>query len=204
MKGMIVKDILALKKSCPVIALFFIVYMYISFMGGDFSLMYIFPLLMSAFIIGTINEDVKSHWNIYSIGLPCEKKHYVASKYILCLLSAVLSSAMLMISFSIFLAVRHEFEMKEILSLSLTSVAISMFYPIVSCPFIFLFNSDYGKLISMSVIGAVGGAGCVFLGERLEGAVLVNINILIPLAITFVAYGISWYISTVIYNKKSL
>lgn len=202
MKGMIVKDLLTLKKSSPIIILFILGCSIISISGESMVMMFMLPILMSSFVIGIFNDDAKSRWNIYSLGLPFERKHYVASKYLMVIMTALFSIVIILVTYFVFSKINMENDIKEILLLVDVSFCCSLIYPAILIPIILLFNSDIGKMIMMAIAGGMGASFSIFLSAYED--IGININLYIILAVIIVLFALSWLISTFIYEKKSL
>lgn len=160
MKGLILKDILNLKKqaktSLTIIVVYFIVFSYI-FKDYSFSMTVgmisgMFTMVLAMLSISTFSCDDAAKWDIYALCLPLDRKYIVFSKYILaiglCITGTIIT---ILLSFVVKL-------FRESANISLDDMigiyvvfAMSIFYISVIIPIIYKFGADRTRLLMVLV-----------------------------------------------------
>ncbi len=211
MKGLMIKEIIMIKKMLVIIIIFMAVGIISGVFGGNPFFGFILSLFLSAVTIGNYNRDELSKWNQYSVAMPWERKTVVSFRYILMItisfISTVLSTAIYLMSVA---AGKCEFSGEMLTVVVIGSFTISLSLPIFWTPITLKFSSNTAMYAMMIVGGCMGGlSAAIFSDEDLINIVekLSGIANLIPyivIAVMLVLYAVSWAISLKVYRKKDI
>ena len=90
MKGLIIKDILSLRKNIKMMGAMLLFFAVFAFIGNDVTFVSgMATLLMTMLTVTTLAYDEASKWDRYALSLPITRKQLVLSKYLLTLLLAL-------------------------------------------------------------------------------------------------------------------
>ena len=82
MIGLIIKDFLNLKKQAQIISIIVVIYMMISFLGENVSMLVGMIMLLSAMLpLTALAYDERSGWDKFALTMPVSRREVVASKY---------------------------------------------------------------------------------------------------------------------------
>lgn len=196
MRGLIVKDILAMKKEIKTYAVLLILYSGFTIAIGQTNLMLIMGILFGMSIVTvSMAYDERAGWNKYALGMKINFKEIVFSKYILGFLCIFVMSILMIITEIILkkssLEINGTLNLILILGVGLISITI---------PLCIKFGVERGKIISLVFIMGPGVIGIVFeesiepiLGKFLEIANRYGIIIgcLIGIGIMLVSMAVS-------------
>ena len=90
MKGLITKELIALKKQLFILSILIIAFSAAS-IWGELSFCMVIPMFLSIFSINSLTMDEQSKWQQYSISLPYSRKTIVSSKYVTTLIVLTIS-----------------------------------------------------------------------------------------------------------------
>jgi len=104
MKGLIIKDILNLKKNLNTLLVLVIFYAFLGYRSGDPSMLIaMIVLLLTMMSITSISYDDLAKWDKYALAMPISRKNIVLSKYILAVLLSI--SGVVLVSKSAFILI---------------------------------------------------------------------------------------------------
>lgn len=215
MKGLILKDLIMLKKQW--ISYLFMVGGFAVASIGNISFGLIMTVIMSIVPINMMSLDEMSRWQQYAVVLPYGRKNIVSSKYIFYVMNTLFSMAILTIIYIISSIVKPETEISLPIIL-IGGLIAGNIYPLIMLPLVFKFNSSTGRtiliIISMIFGGIIGGLTSALAFQEIDGETNINetlINIfnspflpVVIIAVIAVLYLISWAISVKIYEKRDL
>lgn len=215
MKGLILKDLIMLKKQW--ISYLFMVGGFAVASIGNISFGLIMTVIMSILPINMMSLDEMSRWQQYAVVLPYGRKNIVSSKYIFYVMNTLFSMAILTIIYIISSIVKPETEISLPIIL-IGGLVAGNIYPLIMLPLVFKFNSSTGRtiliIISMIFGGIIGGLTSALAFQEIDGETNINetlINIfnspflpVVIIAVIAVLYLISWAISVKIYEKRDL
>lgn len=215
MKGLILKDLIMLKKQW--ISYLFMVGGFAVASIGNISFGLIMTVIMSILPINMMSLDEMSRWQQYAVVLPYGRKNIVSSKYIFYVMNTLFSMAILTIIYIISSIVKPETEISLPIIL-IGGLIAGNIYPLIMLPLVFKFNSSTGRtiliIISMIFGGIIGGLTSALAFQEIDGETNINetlINIfnspflpVVIIAVIAVLYLISWAISVKIYEKRDL
>ena len=210
MKGLITKEILVLIKNNKMQFLCLLMFVVLGvFMKSAAYIMFI-PFLIPMLVKQGLTVDEMSKWDKYSACFPVDRKKIVTSKYIVVLLSAVLSSAMALAAFILINIVNKD----KVLSLSDIAVyltaasSISIVLPAFMYPFDFKYGTAKGRLVYFILTGiAVAGLSSAFMGADVT-SFLSKLTQPLVIAVIFAAaltiFIVSWFVSAKIYEAREI
>ena len=206
MRGLIIKDLLNLKKSLSTILVLIVFYSFIAFTSEDPSMLIaMIALVLTMMTITSITYDDLAKWDKYALAMPISRKDMVLSKYVLsitlALTGVIISTAIAYIMLTI--------KSVDISNLLLTSYAIfliSLTFSSIVLPLVFKFGVEKSRMMMMTVIGAPMALGYILyqLGINLpsEEVVLSTLK-MSPLIVIAILY-LSFYISYRIFKNKDM
>ena len=210
MKGLITKEILVLIKNNKMQFLCLLMFVVLGvFMKSAAYIMFI-PFLIPMLVKQGLTVDEMSKWDKYSACFPVDRKKIVSSKYIVVLLSAVLSSAMALVAFILINIINKG----KVLSLSdiavylTASSSISIVLPAFMYPFDFKYGTAKGRVVYFILTGiAVAGLSSAFMGADVT-SFLSKLTQPLVIAVIFAAaltiFIVSWFISAKIYEAREI
>lgn len=209
MKGLLLKELLMVKQRLIVFVLFIIMFIGWSVMG----MVAIAPMIsvfLAMFLVGHINYDEQSKWQVYSIALPYGRKTIVSSKYATMAISALFST-LIAIGCYIFTTFKDEtfFTAKMLVVYVAITIALGLLYPALILPLTYKFNSEKGRMVMIFINVAMGGlvgfavtssssATTIFIKLSQYSSILPYIGV----AAAILLFMFSWFISVKIYEKK--
>ncbi|ATD54156.1 ABC-2 transporter permease [Clostridium chauvoei] len=148
MSGLILKDLLNLKKQSKVYIAFIIFYGFLAFTSKDTSFLNGVICIFCAMLpITALAYDERSNWDRYALSMPINRKDIIISKYLLGILCSFLGFIICFL-FNIF----SNSLSKETLALSLLFFGISIILISILLPILFKFGVEKGRLIMMIVL----------------------------------------------------
>jgi ABC-type transport system involved in multi-copper enzyme maturation permease subunit len=207
MKGLLIKDLINLKKSFGTIIAMIVLYFLFAYQSGDPSIlvgMIVFLLTMMS--ITSMSYDDMAKWDKFALSMPISRKTIVYSKYILAVL---LSLAGLVLSTGIgyiVILLKAKMSIQEYLVASYAIFVLSMAFICIIIPLIFKFGVEKSRLMMMGaiiipmIIGYVISKSGIPMPSENQ---LMTILKLSPLLVVLALY-ISSTISYNIYKKKDL
>lgn len=202
MKGLILKDILNLKRQYKVILVMLVFYVGLSAISSNNSVYgAIISFFMVMLTITSISYDERSKWDTYALTMPVTRNDIVLGKYVL---GIILSGLALLINFVC--RTLSGLSLKETLGTVFLLFGISILFLCVILPFIFKYGTEKGRLIMMIVLFTP--MGVIMIMSRLglsipEEDFLVGIPYVFVLVLAF-ALIISIKASLKIYGQKEM
>lgn len=209
MKGLLLKELLMLRKNFFAIAILAAVFSIFGIFSGEPVMLVIVSLFMSVWSVGLINVDEISKWKQYSIALPYGRRKIVSSKYLMILILNAVSIIYVVLSYLISAAIgKSTFSAGILCILMLISLIMGLAYPSFLLPLVYKMNTDKGRMVLMIINGIVSGTSAVLiqtLGFRwiIFGGLAEFLPYIIVAAVA-VLYLLSWLLSVRIYEKKDL
>lgn len=152
MYALLLKDILALKRTLRIYAAFLVIYCAIGIFSGNSSFFMVFITVLSITLpINAMTIDKGCHWNAYAACLPIPRSMGVLSKYILAglgILAAIIPCLVFRLVDRYTSLITDTISWSEIAlmtALALTILAFQM-------PFLFRFGPERGRFASMAAL----------------------------------------------------
>lgn len=152
MRALLLKDILALKRTLRIYAAFLVVYCGIGIFSDNPSFFMVFITVLSIMLpINAMTIDKSCHWNAYAACLPIPRSMSVLSKYVLAglgILAAIIPCLVFRLVDRYTSLITDTISWSEIAlmtALALTILAFQM-------PFLFRFGPERGRFASMAAL----------------------------------------------------
>lgn len=156
MKGLILNDLLSIRRMLKTLAGIFLIFMVAWAVGGQPATGAMMLCIMGAsYILNLFSYDEFYHWEKYLRVLPVSTKQVVLSRYAT---FGIMASATAVIS-TVYLLVLNT-PMQEILSVLLMTVVLNVYFAAVMIPVAYKWGIQKGRLIFMLVLGCVVRAVC--------------------------------------------
>lgn len=201
MRGLLIKDILNLKKQWYIYLFLIILFSFTSYTNGNDQLFWFVIILLGIMNpITSISFDEKAKWDKFSLTLPIKRSDLILSKYIFSYITLLLS----VILYFVYLIAFGKNIDKEILYSIGIIIGISIIIQSFVLPCIFKFGSEKGRLILLA--GCVIPYLIVFIQKKYNfkapSQELLSILPYILVVAVFVVALSSILISIKIYDKK--
>lgn len=207
MKGLVIKDLLNLRKNIKVLLLFLVFYGFLSFRNGNPTLLLLMvALFISMMVITSMTEDEMAQWDRFAMAMPISRKTMVNSKY---LLSILLLLAGIVPATGLAYIIMNIGGFLNISRLALTSYgafSISLIFIAVSIPLIYKYGVEKTRILVFAIVGIPVAVG--FLIETVGIPLPSQEQLMILLKISPIILGLfllaSSKISYGIYRKKDI
>lgn len=189
MKGLIIKDILNLRKVVTTTFIMIFVYGFFSYSIGDMSMLIgMTTFIMASMSITSMTYDEMAKWDSYALAMPITRRDIVLSKYILSFLLCIIATIISSIFSIIITYLRGDLgsieNIQEIFLIAYIMFLICMVFTSVITPLIFKFGVENARLLTMgSVLIPIG-----------IGYLLIKMGIQLP---TFEEFKMMLYISPI-------
>lgn len=205
MKGLLIKDILNLKKSFSTVVIMIILYFLFAFKSGDPSILVgMIVLLLTMMSITSISYDDLAKWDKFALAMPIKREKIVFSKYIL---SVLLSLVGVIISTAIgyvIILLKGKMSLSDFLITSYIIFGVSIIFSCIILPLVFKFGVEKGRLMIMAVLAipmviayVLSEVGIPMPTDN-QLIILLKVSPLILLAFIYISSSISYNI----YRKK--
>ena len=149
MKGLIIKDILNLKKQAKLVAMVTVFYLFFSVVTENNSMFGAMVLVLFAMMpITAISYDERANWDKYALTMPVSRTHMVLSKYVLGLILSVFA---LILNLIAQIALGTEMNMENITTVSVI-FAISIIFISLLLPIMFKLGVEKGRMMMFMVL----------------------------------------------------
>lgn len=216
MTGLILKDMINLKKNLKIFAVLTAFYAFLAYSSSDVSFFSsIFTLLFAVLTLSLYSYDEAVKWDTYALTMPIYKENIVQSKYIMMLLLTIVGALLgTAISAFIDIILREGDNFPTIIrSCSLGAAVVVLFYSI-TLPFITKLGVEKARLVFFAVyiipfaiyffIHKGIENGSMKLSDSLKDVISIfikNVVFILPLVV-LAALIISYNISVRIFQKK--
>ncbi|MCM1063114.1 MAG: ABC-2 transporter permease [Eubacterium sp.] len=206
MKGLLLKEMYLLRKHCGGYALVVAVFLVMSLMDNDSTMIVIYPSILVTLIpITLLQNDEQSGWNRYCGTLPYSGAQIVSAKY---LIGLSVQTATLLLSGIIqaFIMIQKDSIRLDVYMLKISVTLIASFVlSSVSFPLVFRFGAAKGQLIYTVALGSVctllitlAMLAPSLLAQEFPSAGFLSVCCLIAAAL----YALSWRLSISLYKKR--
>lgn len=154
MKGLLWKDMRALKSTFTILAGFMLVYAAIGVVSGKSSMLTaVLAIVIMMLPANSISYDEFYHWDKYVLTMPISRKMVVQSKFVLCFL---LVGFMLVVG-TVF-AVMLDTNVVEALFSTMLVAAMSLLISVLSLPCMLKWGAQRGRMVMVMLCAAAGSA----------------------------------------------
>lgn len=205
MIGLMLKDLIAVKKQGRILillALFYIVYAFAMKNISMFGMM--ITLVCTMMSITTLSYDEFYKWDKYALSMPISRKTIVLSKYALAGISDLAGMSVIFPVSILIGLLNNEVNVYEIFLMTLSFGAIAITFISIVLPIFFKFGTEKGRLLMMviillpTILAVVVGKMGIQPPSKLT---LDRILYAVPIVVAIIVV-LSMQISLLIYNKK--
>lgn len=149
MKGLILKDLMNLKRQGKVIGLMLVFFIVLSLASEDTSMFGgIIMIMCSMLPITAMAYDERAKWDKYALTMPVSRKDMVISKYLL----GVIFTCAAFLVYLVFSLIIGSYTVKENLFISLGLLAVGITVMSVMLPIVFKFGVEKARLLLLLVL----------------------------------------------------
>lgn len=207
MKGLIIKDILNLKKNMRMtllIGLFFLVFAYGT--GNPPYLIGMATLLFAVMSVTSLSYDEMTKWDRYALAMPISRKDVVISKYLLATMLAFLAVVVSSGIAYLFVLPKSELSFIELLLVAYAVFFVALTYISFMMPFIYKFGVEKTRAITVGLFALPTAAIIVLVkaGMKMPSAEQLMMMLKLSPLLLLIILGASLFISLKIYKNKEL
>lgn len=207
MNGLILKDLLNLKKYSRTLLLIIAVYIVFALLGDSVSFISGAVIILSAMmVITSFSYDYMAKWDKYALSLPVTRRDVVLAKYLLGLIVILIGAAVSLAISLLYSLYSPQLTLLQQLAVVGAICGIGLVMISVLFPLIFKFGVEKSRilLILVCLVPTLVAIGAVRAGIPMPSAQMLSFLIkLSPLAVILI-YFLSYLISLSIYKKKEL
>lgn len=153
MKGLILKDFIALKKQGKTFLVLFLFYVLFSFMTRNISMLGMMVAVICAMMpITTMSFDELCKWDKYALSMPIARKTVVLSKYIFGILFDFAGILIVAPISAIMVIITQEMKVRDSLLMILAMGGIAITFLAFIMPILFKFGVEKGRMLMLLVI----------------------------------------------------
>ena len=205
MKGLLLKDIFAIRKQAKILLVFVVVYSIYAIMVKNISMLGGMVVLMCAMMpITTMSFDEFCKWDKYALSMPVSRKTMVLSKYILGIILDLAGLLVLAPISAIVVLYTKEMKISESLLILLVIGEVAITFISIILPILFKFGVEKGRMYMMIVVFAPTILGLLLSKTGVKAPSEQTIKLLLyasPFAVIAILL-LSIQLSIGIYNKK--
>lgn len=207
MKGLIIKDLLNLKKySKSVVGIFLFLTVYSIMLKDTLFLTVMIPLYFTMMIITSFTCDDMTKWDSYALSMPITRKEMVSSKYLLALILQVIGTGISIVITIIISSILVDMIERDQIKILAAIIGIVILFVSILLPLIYKFGVEKSRIIILAVysipmvlVVLLGKAGLTPPTEEQIMSVIYLFPIILILAI-----AASFMISCKIYMDKDM
>ena len=165
MTGLILKDILCLRKVLKSYALIFAIYALLA-VAGVWSVSYLvgFIIMMVSMLPFTcFNVDYTAKWETYGLALPVSRNKTVAARYLALLLMMAVGIVVIVAIGMVLLAAGEEIGFVENFAVGGVCLALGVLLNSITIPLIYLFGAERARIVFFGVFFGIGGLVALWL-----------------------------------------
>lgn len=205
MKGLIIKDLLNMKRYLRNVLVMLIVYCAIFIPQNNFDVISgVIMIMFSMLVVTTISYDDAAKWDKYALAMPLSRRDIVLSKYMLALIFLITGAVICIIALlasGLFIETKPLSESMSVLAII---IALGLFFEALVLPLIYKYGVERARL--MMILCLLIPTGLVVLGAKVFGdSIPAHIEQMLPLialAATAVLFYISYIIALKIFQRK--
>ncbi len=207
MKGLIIKDILSLRKNIKMMGAMLLFFAVFAFIGNDVTFVSgMATLLMTMLTVTTLAYDEASKWDRYALSLPITRKQLVLSKYLLTLLLALGGAVISLIILLTASLTGNGISVIEALATVYGLFWVSLVFTGILLPLTYKFGVEKSRLFVFAIFG-LPTLGVYFLhnaGVQMPDAAALTVLAWLSPFILAAVFTVSCLISQRIYMGKDL
>ncbi|MFR7896570.1 ABC-2 transporter permease [Turicibacter sanguinis] len=151
MKGLILKDLLNLRKNLKTIIIMCLFYTLLFSTLNPTFLSGMITILFAMQILTTFSYDDYSKWNMYALSLPITKKQLVLSKYILGISFIIFGGVFSFILTSLLSLFKGSFILGDLVASIIGSTGIMILMILILLPLIFKYGVERSRVMLLAI-----------------------------------------------------
>ncbi|MDB8553629.1 ABC-2 transporter permease [Turicibacter sanguinis] len=151
MKGLILKDLLNLRKNLKTIIIMCLFYTLLFSTLNPTFLSGMITILFAMQILTTFSYDDYSKWNMYALSLPITKKQLVLSKYILGISFIIFGGVFSFILTSLLSLFKESFILGDLVASIIGSTGIMILMILILLPLIFKYGVERSRIMLLAI-----------------------------------------------------
>ena len=151
MKGLILKELLNLRKNLKTIIIMCLFYTLLFSTLNPTFLSGIITILFAMQILTTFSYDDYSKWNMYALSLPITKKQLVLSKYILGISFIIFGGVFSFILTSLLSLFKGSFILGDLVASIIGSTGIMILMILILLPLIFKYGVERSRIMLLAI-----------------------------------------------------
>lgn len=207
MKGLLIKDLLNLKKNFSTVIIIIALYFLFAFKSGDPSILTgMIVFLLATMSITSMAYDDLAKWDKFALAMPISRKKIVYSKYILSVLLSLVGVVLSTAIGYVVILLKGKMSIQDFLLASYIIFGVAIIFSCIILPLVFKFGVEKSRLMMMAVFiipvalaYALSGIGVPMPTEN-QFMTILKVSPLIILIILYLSSSISYNI----YRKKDL
>ena len=207
MKGLLLKDFLALRKYSKTILVIIVFYIFFGFFNNNPNFSAGMTVMLFAIMtITSFSYDDLAKWDKYARSLPVTKKEIVMSKYLLALILSLMGVVLSVLFSLLFSLIKGGTNMLESLLTTYALFAIAILFLSILLPLIYRFGSEKSRLMMFAVFLIPAGIVVALVKMNVPMPTEDQMMLLLKLSpILLVLFStISFLVSCRIYRNKEL
>lgn len=153
MKGLIIKDIFALRQQGKILLALLVFYAVYSVVFQNLSMLAVMIVLLCVMLpVTTMAYDEKNKWDKYALSMPIPRKAIVLSKYLFAIIAELLAVIIVGILGGIIVFFTGEMAIGEMLVMILAIGGVGLFFLALILPILFKFGVEKGRFIMLLVL----------------------------------------------------
>ena len=208
MKGLLLKDLYMTVKYFRNYLFILLMFLGLSFTGGDNLFLVFYPGLLGAMIpVNLLAYDERSHWDIYALTLPVSRDTVVSAKYLIGLMIQGTVYLLTGAVQALRMTVSGSFHLESYLVLMSLLWMVFLIGGSITLPFMFKMGVEKGRMAYYVMIGLICGAAAISgkaFGEGLQAAIPFGSGLILGCVLAAAIYAGSWYLSILFYRKREL
>ncbi|WP_195267297.1 ABC-2 transporter permease [Eubacterium sp. 1001713B170207_170306_E7] len=211
MKGLIIKEFLAMRRYLKLIAILLALYIVMAFLTRSASFFSAVNALLVVFCaFNSFSYDRYNHWNEFAVSLPVSRREMVRSKYVFLLLLA-LAFTLILLVVNVILNVSADNGLSAVIRNALASVSFALIYLSITTPLIYKFDLEKARYVMIVcafvpfllsyIVSSLAGNSIVVLPRKES---LISMSVYMTPILTVVFFIGSYLISKLIFLKKDL
>ncbi|MEL1134738.1 ABC-2 transporter permease [Desulfitobacterium sp. THU1] len=153
MKGLIIKDVFALRQQGKILLGLLAFYAFYSIMFENISMLAAMIVLLCVMLpLTTMAYDEKSKWEKYALSMPIERKTIVQSKYLFAIVAELIGVVIVGILSGLIVLFTDEMKIMEMLIMTLVIGGVGLVFLAIILPILFKFGVEKARFIMLIVV----------------------------------------------------
>lgn len=153
MRGLILKDLLNLRKNIRTVLIIGLAYSIFFSAFQPAAMVGIIMILFMTQSLTTFSYDEYSKWNLYALSLPISRQQLVKSKYIVSYLLLIVGAILSFLTTLVISLFKETFNLFELTSSTFACFSVMAVMLMILLPLIYKFGVERGRILILAVFG---------------------------------------------------